>query len=249
MFFLRRREEFSILRNTKPQTGERRNATSIPDPVPVQGTPPEPTRTEPMGLALSSSDDEGDATSPSTSQEDDKPSEEAADSASKDTSDTPQETTEEAREMAEEESADDDSVEAVGKEEAAEQDRDMMDDKDGPGATKQDDETTLEVDTTQATKVATMFRKILSLGSQGGQVILNVGAGDDSETKEAPLNPGTSSIIPAAGPSPSQPTIMHNGRMVRLMRFGWFIVYILTFALRRYVIYQTMRFMLEQQRS
>jgi hypothetical protein len=85
-----------------------------------------------------------------------------------------QEKSEEEREGADQEKADDDSHEAAGKQEAAEQDRDMMngDDIDSP----EDEEDPAE-SSIKSPQVTSMFSKILNLGSQSGQVVLKVGQG------------------------------------------------------------------------
>jgi hypothetical protein len=103
---------------------------------------------------------------------------------------------------------DSDSNEAVGKEEAADQDRDMMDDNDEEG-TKTASPTLEVADPSKPTKVTAMFQKILSLGTQAGQVVVKLG-GDDAEDSEAKEITPT----PPTGPSASRPTLIHNGRMV-----------------------------------
>lgn len=193
-----RRGELSILRNTKPQTGERREALSIPEPLPLAGEPPQ---AEPGIVSLAESiSDEGSSEKPPPVPSDSETSGEVP-------------VAQEAREMTEGVAADDDSVEAVGKEEAAEQDRDMMDENDEQDATKEDD-AILEVDASQPTKVTTMFQKILSLGAQGGQVILNVGADGDSDAKLTPDANAPPAAALKTGPSTSQPSIVQNGRMI-----------------------------------
>ncbi len=181
------REEIALLRNAKPQTGERRDAISIPDAKPMEGKTPETTTV--------------------VTDENNMTGEDSPDDMKIETNGTL--SCEETREVAESDSIDDDSDEAVGKEEAAEQDRDLMDENDDI------EEEIIEVQTKKSAKVATMFQKILSLGSQGGQVILKVGA--DEEGKATPPAP--------SGPSASQPTLVHNGRMVRFrmlhMNFGY----------------------------
>jgi hypothetical protein len=171
----------------KPQTGERRDAISIPEPEPVAGEAPK----NEAGIASLADADEGSAAATSETS----------------TADSSSEKAEEARETVEGETADDDSVEAVGKEEAAVQDRDMMDEQD----TAKEEDGIIEVDASNSTKVTTMFQKILSLGTQGGQVIL--GADGESDTKATPVAIPTPAAVPT-GPSASQPTIVHNGRMV-----------------------------------
>lgn len=106
------------------------------------------------------------------------------------------ETTEEnTEEKVDGENKDDDSNQVVGKEEAAEIDRNLLDSDDS------DDEEETDDDVGQA-QVTSMFKKILALGNQSGEIALN---GTDSSP--------TSAL--ASGPSASQPTIIYNGRMVR----------------------------------
>lgn len=171
------REEIAILRNAKPQTGERRDAVSIPSPKPMEGE-----STQAIEVDTS---DSPDGTETNTNVE---------------SSNGTLTICEETREVAEPESADDDSNEAVGKEEAAEQDRDMMDENDD------NDEEIIEVTTQKSTKVTSMFQKIMSLGSQGGQVIMKVGPNDEEKATPPPSA--------APGQSALQPTLVHNGRLV-----------------------------------
>jgi hypothetical protein len=91
-------------------------------------------------------------------------------------SDEQESPTEARQEAAGNDKADDDSNEAVGKEEAAEQDRDMMNDN-------ENEETMEEVDVSNTQKVTTMFQKILSLGGQAGQVVMKVGAEGKEESE------------------------------------------------------------------
>jgi hypothetical protein len=102
-----------------------------------------------------------------------------------------------------EDAKDDDSEEAVGKEEALELDRDMMDDdkKDSP---KQDGPDSLNGG--NARKVTKMFQKILSLGGGAGQIVVDTGS-------EGPQPEATQNDI--SGPSARKPTMVHQGRMVR----------------------------------
>ena len=175
------------------------------------GDPPKPVATGLASLATSSSDENDD--SPQSKDEENVNSAAISETSEVVKSPGPESPTaraDEGREILEGATADDDSVEAVGKEEAAEHDRDMMDENDGDDATEEEG-SIVEVDISQPTKVTTMLQKILSFGVQGGQVILNTGA--DPNTKESPT---ILSISTAAktGPSASQPTIIHNGRMV-----------------------------------
>lgn len=174
-------EEIIEFRNLKPSTGERRDAISIPPEV------------VDMSSAMVVEENNGE----------EKPAESSLQKKSDET-DADQPTSAEARQQApEDDKADDDSNEAVGKEEAAEQDRDMMG-GDGDGEE--------EVDASTGRKVTTMFQKILSLGGQSGQVVVNVD-GEDGEEPEAPAAPAVSA---PTGPSASQPTLIHNGRMVSM---------------------------------
>ena len=58
-----------------------------------------------------------------------------------------------------------------------------------------------------AAQVTSMFKKILALGNQSGEIVMNAGGGDEMSSPQSAL---------VAGPSASQPTIYHNGRMVRM---------------------------------
>lgn len=106
--------------------------------------------------------------------------------------------------------ADDDSNEAVGKEEAAELDQDMVDSE--PDKT---DEAVVTVDPLEPSNVASMFQKILALGgSSSGQIAVKVDDSDRSNDKVTATTAPTT--MPITGPSASQPTLVQNGRMVSL---------------------------------
>lgn len=172
-----RREEIALLRTAKPQIGERRDATLIPEPEPSQGLSSQSNSTEPTSGEKCHDKMETDSHGVVAS--------------------------EEAREVSEPDSADDDSTEAVGKEEAAERDQDMMDEND---AVDDDANAIVEIDTKRKTKVTTMFQKILSLGSHSGQIVVKV-------------NPEEGSTPPSTEPATtlrqtSHPTLVHNGRMI-----------------------------------
>ncbi|KAL3909919.1 MAG: hypothetical protein SGARI_002366, partial [Bacillariaceae sp.] len=82
-----------------------------------------------------------------------------------------------------EDAKDDDSDEAVGKDEALELDRNM-EDNDGNDDNASSEHANESVNHPEgdgdqnATKVSTMFQKILSLGGGAGQVVVDVGSGD-----------------------------------------------------------------------
>ena len=116
--------------------------------------------------------------------------------------------TEEARKASVDEICDDDSDVAVGKEEAAEHDRFMVEDDDN--VVSQED-AAQQMDSVKSAKVSTMFQKILALSTPNGQVVLEPGNGV-SETPSAVPTTTTSEI--SIVPSASRPTIVHNGRMV-----------------------------------
>mmetsp|Transcript_46625 Transcript_46625/g.113606 ORF Transcript_46625/g.113606 Transcript_46625/m.113606 type:complete len:496 (-) Transcript_46625:697-2184(-) len=142
----------------------------------------------------------------------------------------------------EESATDDDSERAVGLEEAAEQDRDMMldsssDDGDaddvGTGVVPVDD---LDVATssnggeTKTEKLNTMFQKILAMGTARGQVVVSDESTEDDSGEannantntNAQQNPAASLTPPHAdttgGPNARVPTVTHSGRMVNF----WF---------------------------
>ena len=214
-----------MLRNQKPQTGERREALSMPEAVSTVG---ETTAASPLTLLV----DE-----PPKGSDDPEPEMKDADSTTDDSS------------GAATSDDDDDSNEAVGKEEATELDQDMMD------VGQHDEEVMVEVDPAEPTTVTTMFQKILALGSSSGQLAVKV---DD-------LNRGTSqgsttatpSSAPSTGPSASLPTLVQNGRMVRMSRVhsgDWFLLIlgsyrVLTYAFFRSAIFLITPFTLALQRS
>ena len=174
--FLRYRDEIVLLRTAKPQIGERRDATLIPEPKVLPG--------------VSTPANSNDATSEGTSV-DHMETENHGDVSS-----------EEAREVPDPDSADDDSTEAVGKEEAAERDQDMMDENDAHDDTGE----VIDIDSNRKTKVTTMFQKILSLGTHSGQIVVKV------NPEEGITAPPTEPV--ASVPLTTQPTLVHNGRMV-----------------------------------
>lgn len=168
-----RREELGNLRNVKPFPGERRDAISIPSEGKVS---PEPAAAQ-------------------------GPSDEATETTEQDTATTAE--TREDKVETKNENDDDDSNEVVGKEEAAEKDRNLEEDNEETGTELAEDE---EIATAQVTS---MFKKILALGNQSGEIVMDAGGGADMSS-----SPQGSLVT---GPSASQPTIYHNGRMVRIL--------------------------------
>ena len=81
------------------------------------------------------------------------------------------------------EKSDDDSNEAVGKEEASELDRDMMDDEDNENESKEQGGASGDSQAVaNNSKVSSMFQKILSLGTnQSGQIVVKVGDANSTE--------------------------------------------------------------------
>jgi hypothetical protein len=152
-------EEIINLRNLKPTFGERRNAVSIPDRL---DTPAKPDGGTSEDSAASKSEEAEDGSAAGDAES--KNTEGASTADSKD--DLP---ATEGREAAAKDENDDDSIEAVGKEEAAEQDQDMMDEGDNS-------ETIEPVDPSNADRVTSMFQKILSLGgtAASGQVVVKI---------------------------------------------------------------------------
>lgn len=135
---------------------------------------------------------------------------------------------------------DDDSTEAVGKDEASKLDQDMME-EDSPPA-----QSSLATDANPR-KVTAMFQKILSLGGGAGQVVVDVG--DELRVGRLGQN---------IGPNARQPTLVHQGRMVRrtslarcLARYNRFSCSFRSFDFPsrwvRFATYQTITFMLVQQ--
>lgn len=128
--------------------------------------------------------------------------------------------------------ADDDSLEAVGNEEAAEHDRDMMDEN-NDGSSDADSEGFVAVDGEGVGKVKTMLQKILSLGATGSQstgqiVVKSDDAADDSPggVKLSKMASAASAEPDTLGPNARKPTLIHNGRMVRMIekrRIGFFV--------------------------
>lgn len=181
----RRRDEIISFRQIKPQMGERLDAEWIPDETPIfkklAGT---------TGLELENKQMEQESSSQEEQKDDIEKEEET-------TLEVEQEKSEEKREDADQEMADDDSDEAAGKQEAAEQDRDMMD-----GDSPEDEEDPAESGA-KSSQVSSMFKKILNLGSQSGQV---EGATQDVSSPKAAPDP--------SGPSAMLPSLVHNGRMI-----------------------------------
>eukprot|EP00429_Kryptoperidinium_foliaceum_P026150 CAMPEP_0176136112 /NCGR_PEP_ID=MMETSP0120_2-20121206/69067_1 /TAXON_ID=160619 /ORGANISM="Kryptoperidinium foliaceum, Strain CCMP 1326" /LENGTH=557 /DNA_ID=CAMNT_0017471867 /DNA_START=176 /DNA_END=1849 /DNA_ORIENTATION=- len=199
---MERRDEILILRNEKPPTGERREATAIPPAKPLEGDPPKSmiiTRPEDLGDAAKEAIDTADDAKKEEPAEDDKTEETST-----------SESTEESTEGREKAPADDDSNEAVGKEEAAEMDRDMMDDEnDQRNGDAAEDEGS-------PSNVTAMFQKILSIGTQTGQVLVNVGAegGTKPDTNQTPAAIIAPDQPNSKYPTPAQPTKVLNGRMI-----------------------------------
>ena len=156
-------EEIINLRSIKPETGDQRDAISIPE-------------------VLDGSDNNEGAVEAMDSSQTDQEGKLADEPEFHDakTGETPEEepTTETREEATEPAKDDDDSTDAVGKEEAAKQDRDMLDDDNG-----EEEKETIEVDPADSKNVSTMFKKILSLGGQGGQVVIKVGEEDTVDPK------------------------------------------------------------------
>ena len=189
------RSEIVMLRNQKPQTGERREALSMPEDIAMVGetTVSEASPLTPVG-------DE-----PTKSFGDHEPETKDGDSMTDDSSGPATS------------SNDDDSNEAVGKEEAAELDQDMID------ADQNDDEVVVEVDPSEPTTVSSMFQKILALGSSSGQLVVKV---DDSHRGSSQVSAAAApASTPVTGPSASLPSLVQNGRMVsvtiRLYTWDW----------------------------
>jgi len=107
-------------------------------------------------------------------------------------------------------SEDDDSNEAVGKEEAAEIDRDMMSDSDESTDCESSDLTGSSG--TAAGKVSVMFQRLLNMGSPTGQMVVQLSNPDDPAA-DGVNSEGVSQLSPA-GPSASNPTTIRNGRMI-----------------------------------
>ena len=172
-------EEIIMLRNVKPTTGERRDASNIPSiektPNAVEGANTNcDEESTPVNTEDSAIDSDADDSKPAATKSAEKNDGESGNSSTKSADEEPKTET---REGAGDESKDDDSNEATGKEEAAEQDRDMMED----GDEKSDDDEVVEVvDTSSADKVTSMFQKILALGGHGqsGQAVVKVNDDD-----------------------------------------------------------------------
>jgi len=115
------------------------------------------------------------------------------------------------------EPADDDSDKVVGEEEAAEMDRDMLEEEKTEG--EGDDK--IKLNSEQADKiVSALEREAMGLNGDEGQVVVVDITADPDETSdemEAPSN--VTASIPAAAPAPSPstvtPTLIQNGRQVR----------------------------------
>jgi Protein phosphatase 2C len=270
------RQEILQLRNMKPQLGERREATSIPPEVDTSSIVPPPFYlVRPASVSASASAPEEKETDKAEENDNEKENENetAADDDKESTVDSATEATTSAdsditaaaddendnqednseapeaseAQDSEEGDCDDDSEQAVGLEEAAEQDRDtMMDDDDDNDDDNNDDEANSsgviveELDVSEGPnstkteeKVTTMFQKILALGTTSGQIVVSSGNDDDSKSKTqraeqgvtasstgATLSPPVANM--SAGPDARVPTVSHNGRMVSFSQVGIF---------------------------
>jgi len=166
------RSELTLLRSQKPMMGEQREAVSVPAADAMTQDSPVTTK---LPSLLDASTRSGEDPEPGT-----------GDSTTETSSGTEACT------------SDEDSNEAVGMEEAAELDQDLMD----ADADVAQEEIAVEV---EPITVTTMFRKILALGSSTGQVEIKTHQDDSALiTPSAPL----------VGPSASLPTLVQNGRMV-----------------------------------
>jgi hypothetical protein len=182
-----------MLRNNKPQTGERREAIFMPEVQPTAGEPS--AGIPPTAAVVEASQD---VANPSENKPTDETNEgDAMAVASPDA-------------KMRSDDCDDDSHEAVGKEEAAELDQDMMDSEPDSSI----NEVVVEVDPSEPAKVTTMFQKILALGSASGQVVVKLENPDQSSEQIGAT--ASQGATPVTGPSASQPTLVHNGRMVSL---------------------------------
>jgi hypothetical protein len=121
--------------------------------------------------------------------------------------------------------ADDDSDEAVGKDEAVEKDRDMMDDDEGDNDGKERDASSdIKAADPEVGKVKTILQKILALGTtasqSAGQIVVKVQDIAAESTSSSPTNASNATTSPRSepdvtGPNPRKPSLFHNGRMVR----------------------------------
>ena len=208
-------DEIIRLRTLKPSFSERREATNIPPPAPMDpdAVPPETGGFPSLVTSASVEEDaasenvtpttesndtpDGDTSTNDTKADDSQPQQDTATSTDSANSSPPSSGAEgetkverEAREdaagvNAAKEKADDDSDEAVGKEEAAELDRDMMDDADSAKDSNDEGQESGESeDASNNSKVTSMFQKFLSLGTnqslsvgtnQSGQIVVKVG--------------------------------------------------------------------------
>lgn len=245
------RQEIMQLRNMKPQVGERRDALSIPPERDFSGiVPPNFYLARPGASAAAATNDEEEKAQ-ETIQSDNSDDSGAEKEEVEENADGDKVEEEEAQadgipadlettsddKQSDDSTADDDSDQAVGLEEAAEQDRDLMDDDDASS----DDETpnnekssmdrediVEELDASsdsgspnKTEKVTTMFQKILSLGTPKGQVVVSRAT---DHTGQAATPQGAAPIPPEAdmssGPDARLPTVTHNGRMVRATNDG-----------------------------
>jgi hypothetical protein len=109
---------------------------------------------------------------------------------------------------------DSDSDEAVGKEEAAEHDQDMLGDDDEPA----EDSATETPASSTAEKVSEMFQRMWNISGPSGQFVAQVQSESSTVTRELVSVQGTNGAIPssAAAVRPPQPlpTMLQNGRLV-----------------------------------
>ena len=225
------REELIRLRATKPSPGERRDADNIPlvkdflrtslDPTPSAAPPngdvvaladlpedPPKATAEVVVEKLSSKSENtgaeknGDHCTPTSKSDSD------------DKDPAPATNSDDAVEAGDD---DDDSNEAVGKEEAALNDQDMMDD-DSDLDDSQDSPTA-------AGKVSVIFQKLLNMSAApAGQLVVQLtnpasGSGSDesaTSSTSSSSEQGTSGSVEAtpSGPSASLPTMVRNGRLI-----------------------------------
>lgn len=190
-------EEIVTLRNSKPFPGERRDAVSIPADK-TAGTTAKGTNSS---NSEATADEKTDAGNSQGENEDLKPTEGGNNT----------------------DTSDDDSTGRVGKEEAAELDRNL--DGDEKGKEHDSNNSSAELDEKTA-KVTAMMQRILSLASSGGKGVVPVPL-DSEETNRnsggkpiiTPKNCGSwithiFAVAPESGPSAAKPTIVHNGRLV-----------------------------------
>jgi hypothetical protein len=218
-------DELIRLRAINTLPGERKDADNIPPPplpaiVPIEENTVEEATVEPSATAAFTDKDGGEDLAVESDEKSDGGSTEATDNTEVSLALTEEgKTDDHAEESGVAEvvennySSDSDSDEAVGKEEAAEHDQDMLSDDD-----VEDADTTEAPASSTAEKVTEMFQRMWNISGPSGQFVAQVQGESSTVTRELGSEQGADGANPSSAvavrPSQPLPTMVQNGRLV-----------------------------------